>query len=270
MDINERRKRAGIYFSRTYRHLKVNSKEQLIYVFALVVPTIIVFLLFYTEISRSICVLVSKPLISVFSAETVSITSAEFLPVFGGVYHLKLPNSLPSYNEIWLNLLITIILLTASLLGYKKKNKKTPLPIYFAFVLLIHLISCIYFLFARDYFPYTATQYSELYIKQQIIIWFSLLFLAGFVLGVIGYGKIRTRILLLIILSIYSAVFGIVRYLAFCYVVTAGSSIYMATLFFTFGPLYDFLYFVFFYSVFVNREIRYFGYGEGRNRWQWL
>lgn len=270
MDINERRKRANIYFSRTYRHFKVNSKEQLIYVFALIVPTIVLFLLFYTEISHFICNLLIPPLSKVFPQESLIVSSTEFLPLFGNVHFLTLPNLLPVYNEILFNLFISIVLFVLSLLANKKKNKNTPLPIYFAFVLLIHIISCIYFLFARDYFPYTATEFSELYMKQQIVIWFSLIFLSGFVLGVIGYGKVAVRMILFAILITYSFIFGIVRYLAFSYIISAGSSLYMASLFFTFGPLYDFLYFVFFYSVFINREIRYFGYGEGRNRWQWL
>lgn len=270
MDINERRKKANIYFSRTYRHFKVNSKEQLFYVFALILPTIVLYLLFYTEISSFISHLLIPPLKAVFPDESIGLASSEFFSLFGNIYYVKLPNSLPSYKEIILNLIFSIIFFIISLLANKKTDKKTPLPIYFAFILLIHMISCIYFLFARDYFPYTATEFSELYMKQEIVIWFSLIFLSGFVLGVIGYGKVSTRIILFITLLMYSFVFGIVRYLAFSYIVSLGSSLYMPSLFFTFGPLYDFLYFVFFYAIFINREIRYFGYGEGRYRWQWL
>jgi len=270
MDINERRKRANIYFSRTYRRFKVNTKEQLIYLFALVLPTMLLFLLFYREISKFITILVSGPLSMVLPEGNVKIVSSSFLPVFGGVYHLSLPSVLPSYREILINLAVTIVLLGVSLYSSKREHKKTPLPIYFSFILTIHLISSIYFLFARAYFPFSATEYFELYMKQQIVMWFSLIVLAGFVLGVIGFGKIRRRILLFFILLVYAFIFGIVRYLAFSYIIAVGSSLYMAFLFFALGPLYEFIYFVFFYSVFINREIRYFGYGEGRNDWQWL
>lgn len=271
MDINERRKRANLYFSRSYRHFKVNPKEQLIYVFALIVPTMVLFLLFYTEISNFISHLLIPPLTKVFPQESIGVASSELFPLFGNVHYIVLPNSVPSYREILFNLFISIVLLIISLLANKRKNKNTPLPIYFAFVLIIHIIASLFFLFARDFFPYTATEFSELYMKQEIVIWFSLIFLSGFVLGVIGYGKVTTRMILFVTLITYSFIFGIVRYLAFSYIVSAGSSLYMASLFFTFGPLYDFLYFVFFYAVFINREIRYFGYDrEGRYRWQWL
>jgi hypothetical protein len=49
--------------------------------------------------------------------------------------------------------------------------------------LLIHLVSCIFFLVMPEYFPYTITRYSELYMKQQVGIWLSFLVLAGLVSG---------------------------------------------------------------------------------------
>ncbi len=270
MDINERRKRANLYFSRSYRHFEVNTKEQLVFVFALVVPIMILFLLFYTELSHFVSNIVRKLLILALPSESVKIVTTDFLLIFGDIYFLELVNSLPEYSEIFINLIITLLLLTLSLFLVLKGHKKTPLPIYFSFILLIHLVSCLYFLFAKDYFPYSATEYSNLYMEQQIILWFALLVLNAFVLGVIGYGKIRTRVILFFIVIIYAFVYGIARYLTFCFVISAGSSLYMATLFFTLGPLYEFIYFVFFYSIFINREIKYFGYGEGRTRWQWL
>ena len=269
MDINERRRRANIYFTRAKRRFKVNPKEQIFYVLALIVPTLVLFLMFYTELSKFITELISIPLRQVLPEGSVGIVSSEFIPWFGGVYYVSLPTSIPGFKEIWINIVITLTLLALSIYAAQRANKKTPLPIYFTFILIIHLISCLYFLFARDYFPYTGTQYAELYIKQQIVIWFSLILLIGFVLGVIGYGKMSTRILMFFVLAAYAFVFGVARYLAFTYLVTAGSALYMATFFFTLGPLYEFLYFVFFYSVFVNREIKYYGYGEGRDLWQW-
>ena len=270
MNIYERRKRTKIYFSRTYRHFKVNYKEQLIFLFALILPSVLLFLLFYTEISRFIAEVSRFVFSAVFPANSMEITKSDFFPLFGGVYHLDLQSKSPTYNEIWINLALTLALLVVSFLAGRREKKRTPLPIYFSMILLIHLVSVVYFLFARYYFPYTAAKYSELYIKQQVVIWLALMIVSGFVLGIIGFGNIKRRILLYFGLIGYSFVFGIVRFITFTYIVSAGSSLYMASLFFTLGPLYDFLYFIFLYSIFVNKEIRYFGYGEGRYDWQWL
>lgn len=269
MDERESNQKTQIFFSRTYRYFEVNKKEQLIYVLALIVPSVVLFLLFYSEISRVLAIWVSNALAAGMPEESVGVLYTNFLPIFGGVYHVEIPNSVPSNNEIWINLAVTMFLLVVTALLNKRKKRRTPLSIYFIIVLLIHLIACIYFLFAKDFFPYTATQYSELYIKQQVVIWLSFILLSGFVLGVIGYGEVRDKILFFLGVMLYSFVFGAARYLAFSYIISSTSSIYMATMFFSLGPLYDFLYFVFFYAVYINRKIKYFDYGEGRSRWQW-
>ncbi|MEX1378134.1 MAG: hypothetical protein AB1Z23_11765 [Eubacteriales bacterium] len=238
--------------------------------FALILPSVFLFLFFYTDISKFIAEISAFVLGGVFPKESLEIASSEFFPLFGGVYHLAVQSKSPTYAEIWINLLLTISLLSVSIIASRREKKRTPLPIYFTFILLIHLVSTIYFLFAKDYFPYTATKYSELYIKQQVVIWLALMIVSGFVLGIIGFGNIKRRILLYFGLMGYSFIFGIVRFITFTYIISTGSSLYMASLFFTLGPLYDFLYFIFLYSIFVNKEIKYYGYGEGRYDWQWL
>ncbi|HEX3022795.1 MAG TPA: hypothetical protein VHP81_10430 [Lachnospiraceae bacterium] len=43
----------------------------------------------------------------------------------------------------------------------------------------------------------------------------------------------------------------------------------MAVLFFIFGPLFDFLYFVFFYGIYIDRSIKHYDSKKGREQWGW-
>ena len=43
----------------------------------------------------------------------------------------------------------------------------------------------------------------------------------------------------------------------------------MALMFFVFGPLFDFLYLVAIYSLLVNKMVKIYDSGEGREDWKW-
>lgn len=266
---NEEQK-AHIYFSRQYRRLKPDSKERFIFLLGFVLPCVITFLLFYTELTYMLAVWVKDALAVTIPASSLGISYGEFLPIFGGIYYVSLPTTLPTLQEIMINLSATLILLLICLFPSRKSKGGKPLSIFFAIVLLIHLIAVIFFMFAKDFYPYTATDYSELYIKQQMGIWLSFLVLSGIITGILGYGSVLSRLIAFVGTMAYSFIFGWVRCLASMFVITKLSSLYMATLFFSLGPLFDFLYLVCFYSIFINAQINRFDQGEGRMKWHWL
>lgn len=235
-----------------------------------VIPCIVIFLYFYTEISYLLADWVRNTLLRTFPEKTLGIVYGEFLPFFGGIYYVYLPGTLPSFQEATINLAVTLILLLICLFASGKSKAGTPLTIYFAIILLIHLIASIFFMFAKDFYPYTATQYSELYIKQQVSIWLSFLVLTGLITGVLGYGSIPARLVAFWGTMLYSFIFGCIRYLASLYIISIGSSLYMATLFFSLGPLFDFLYLVCFYGIYINSQIKRLDQKEGRLQWHWL
>lgn len=259
-----------IYFARTYRHLKPNNKERWLFLLGCVLPCIVLVLFFYTKISYVLSVWAKQALTAVIPESFLGITFGEFLPVFGGVYYLQIPSTMPSFQEVSLNLAVTLLLLYICLLPIKNSKGGTPISIYFSMILLTHLVASIYFLFAKDFFPYSATEFSGLYIKQQVGIWISFLVLSGLITGILGYGSFIGRLATFFGTMLYSFVFGCVRYLTFLFIITKASSLYMATLFFTLGPLFDFLYLVSFYGVYINSQIKRFNQGEGRLKWHWL
>ncbi len=259
-----------IYFSRTYRHLKPDSKERLFFLLGCVLPCLVCFLFFYTKISYLLANWVKGALSVAIPESSLGIAYGEFLPLFGGVYYVRIPSTMPSFHEVTINLAVTLLLLFICFLSSRNSKGGRPLSIYFAIILLTHLVASIFFMFAKDFYPYTATQYSELYIKQQVSIWLSFLVLSGLITGMLGYGSIAGRLITFGGTMAYSFIFGCVRCLASLFIISKLSSLYMATLFFSLGPLFDFLYLVCFYSIYINAQIKRFDQGEGRVKWHWL
>lgn len=270
MESLRKRKKTRIHYARTYRHFAPESKKQWVFLLAVVVPCLIVFLFFFTELTFALSSWVRESLAAFFPADSIDIAYRPFLPLFGGVYFVELPNKLPTGEETAVNLIVTLVAVFSILFAFRHKKGGTPVSIYAIIVLLLHLVSCLFFLFAKEYFPYTVSEYSELYMLQQVGLWMAFLFLAGIISGIFGYGKIGGRLLLFFGIITYSLIFGCVRYLVFLFILSKASTLYMTSLFFSLGPMFDFIYFVFLYSIFINSRIEHFNYGEGLADWKWM
>jgi len=270
MEVLRKRSKIRIHYARTYRHFAPESKKQWGFLLGVVLPCMLIFLFFFTELTFALSSWVRDSLDSFFPAGSLGIVYRPFLPIFGGVYFVQLPNQLPTGMETAINLMITLAVIFAILFAFRHKKGGTPVSIYVLIILILHLVSCIFFLFAKEYFPYTVSEYSELYMLQQVGLWLAFVFLAGVISGVFGYGKTGGRMLLFFGIITYSLVFGCVRYLVYLYILSCFSTLYMTTLFFSLGPMFDFIYLVFLYSVFINSRIEHFNYGEGMADWQWM
>ncbi len=257
-----------IYYPRTYRRLTPNKFSQWIYILLIVLPCLILLLLFYSKISLILSEYTARYLREALPGIEITIGHSEYIPYFGGVSFVSLPGKLPSFEFTVANLLISLALFI--LFTHVKKLKGAPLFIYLSIALMIHIVSCLYFALAPESFPYTVSDYSDLYIKQQIGMWLSFLVLLGFVTGFLNNASLLQRIVTFAGVMIYSAVFGSIRYLVFLYLIHIGSSLYMPTFFFSLGPFFDFLYLVCFYSAFVGRVIKKFDSRKGRLTWGWL
>lgn len=256
-----------IFFARTYRRLRSERKSQTIYILLLLVPCILAMLFFYSEISRFISEITAGLLQSSLGLKTMPlIAQSEFLPFFGPVFFVKVATPVPSTLFILLNLLFVLVALLFFTTG---NNRGMPLSIFIVMSLIIQFFSCIFFLFASSYFPYSNSIYSELYMEQQVGIWLCFIIIAGAITGLISNGRFYKKILTFVTILLYSFVFGSLRYLVFLFVVSRFSALYMGAMFFVLGPFFDFLYLVFIYSVFVDKMITSF---ENRNKgdiWLW-
>lgn len=254
-----------VYYARTYRHLKIDKKKCFLYFALLVLPCLIGYLFWIQEITESMTKSGIYILEQIYP-DRIFFSVSEELSVFGKVEYIQMPTVLPGFPMIFVNLVIMI--LSAAVLSTGKRKGK-PLSIYVLFSVVIHLINCIYFSFAAEYFPYSASDYSELYIKQQIGIWLTFIVLSGLVTGFLGNRAYFAKTMAFLGIICYSFVFGIVRYVVFLVILQEFSILYMAVLFFVLGPMFDFVYLVAIYSVLINKMVKVYDSGDGREEWEW-
>lgn len=243
-------RKKNIFYARTYRRLRSDLKRQVPFLLLVVLPTLVLFLLLYPAITRQ----VSEWAMSVMSqwiADTGSLAIAEhpYIPQFGPVCYLSFDAQTPSLALIIITLVACLVLAVVFTTG---KRAGMPLSIFGLFCLVVQLVSCVFFLVNADAFPYGGTDYSALYMLQQVGIWLFFIITAGLTVGLIGYGGIPARLLTFFGIVLYSFVFGAVRYITFMFIVAKFSTLFMAELFFSLGPFFDFLYLVFIYSLYID------------------
>jgi len=164
-------------------------------------------------------------------------------------------------------LLVTFIvtLLIAFIVPRLKQIQKS-FGVWIGFVCVINLISCFFFLFFADRFPYDVLVFSDLYMKTQVTMWFLIsviipLALAPFPVNLFLKTGATAGILF------YSLIFGCLRYIVFLYIITKFSYLFMPVLFFTLGPLLDFIYILGLYAFFLSLvAVRMKG---DNSKWRW-
>lgn len=263
--MKEKQIKSKIFYARAFRHLDPNYKMVSMYFLFCVIPCIIIYVFTYSKISNLITNWVVKIIAEIAPEIELGIGYGEFIKFFGGIYYVELPSKLPSYTFIIVNLIVTLLLL---LICSLIKDGAKPVAIYATIALLVHMVSCCFFLFNSDSFPYSLTQYSELYMQQQIGIWLSFFIIAGLVSGFISNSGISKYVMMFVVIG-YSFIFGCLRYVVFLVFLLKASSLYMAALFFSFGPFFDFLYLVCIYSIYVNNlTVKFHDKTKGAE-WNW-
>lgn len=254
-----------IFYSRQYRRFKFNKVNILLYLLLFVTPILILLIKSIPNISSLMSFLGVKVLGRYFPGIPMQIVDSR-IAIIGIVEYIDLPTVYPKIAFTFLNFIVVILLLTFVSTGKRKGN---IVSIFFTIALSTHLINCIYFIFASNYFPYSAFQYSDLYIKQQVGIWVIFAILTGLITGFLGRKGLFYKIAMFIGTILYSLVFGIIRYILFLYILQRFSVLYMALMFFVFGPFFDFLYLVGIYSIFMNKMIELYESQAGKDEWLW-
>lgn len=250
-----------IYYHRSYRKVIGSFGEFFVECLTILLPICVcVYLLFskMTEILCEIGVLVLSPWYPKYSVYAVQ---SEFL--FQHPYYLIAPGKFPSATFSFMNAVVFFALIVLC----SRINLAKPLAHFGIVFSTINLVSSIFFLFLPSAFPYEIFDFADVFMKAQISIWIFIPIIMG--LAVLPYPtSILSKIAIVIFTVIYSFVFGMIRFPVFLFILGKFSFLYMAALFFLFGPLMDYIYIVGIYSVFTTKmAIR---LKNDLEFWQWL
>lgn len=185
------------------------------------------------------------------------------------IYYLSLAGSYPS---LFFAQIAAIVFLLLLLILPQVRIIPKNIVIWLSFGIFISFVSALFFVFFSHKFPYSLNDFSELYMKTQAAFWLVIPVVIT-MYSVFLPSKTVSKVFLLILILLYSVAFSIVRYTVFLYVLWRFSYIFMAPLFFIFGPLVDFLYIVGTYSFFISNIANNFENvrrNERRDLWQWV
>lgn len=254
-----------IVYARAYRYLKFNSKAVVIYLVLGILPWIFGLLMFYDELTFLKSKWAIKVLEKALPQVELTIEKSYFLPFLKEINFVSLHSVLPSRTHVIWNIIAVIGI--ASI--FFVLRRKVPLAIYFINMMAsIHLISCLIFLWQPEAFPYTATVYSELYIKQIISLWLSFIIIYGIATSLLNDSGITKYINFLCMIA-YLFVFGALRYILCLFLLSKGGLLYMAICFFAIGPFFDFLYLIYFYSILVKHVGKKLQRRMEEQLWKW-
>lgn len=254
-----------INYSRDYRHLKGNVVLYIIQLIVVLVPVTVGYLFVYNQLSYYVSGFVAGVLEDVIGVNA-SIAAVDYFPKFGDVYCVQMQGKSPSFVFSVINLVVSLVL---AIICSKVKTKNKNVMIFVTFTLSIHVISSAFFvIFGAERFPYNLNDYSELYMKQQIIVWLMILIVywicTSFVSGINIF-----RVLSYIALAGMSLVFGTARYIVYMFVLSQASYIYMAILYFSLGVLFDFMIMVGVYAIYMKRASSIYKKKSHGGLWEW-
>lgn len=255
-----------IYYARTYRRLNKGGIKELAITCCLICFALLLFIVNLKKITFFMSWLAAELLGKEFPGLRVQIVESEF-SFISQINLVEMPTVYPDTLHILINIIVLLLLILFACTGGRKGK---PLSIFLLIVMVIHMINCIYFLFAENYFPYSVYQYSDLYMKQQIGIWLVFIILSGCTIGFMGRKGLLYKAATFLGTILYSLAFGIIRYVLFLYLLEKFSILYMAMMFFVLGPFFDFLYLVGIYALFINKMVSIYDSSEkGREEWMW-
>jgi hypothetical protein len=249
-----------IYYHRAYRKITGSGRLFLLELIGISLPLSLLILFASPFITAWMSNIAQSVLSSYFPSQTIRVIEKAFL--LGNVSYVGIDGTYPSTLASFINLLISVGLII--FLPRVKRNKN--IAIYFVFLAAINLVSSVYFVLTPHAFPYTVTNFSELYIKAEISMWLFIPLILGMAFLPLP-APILPKLLLIAFTLIYSLIFGTLRYIIFLFIVSKFSVIYMALLFFAFGPLIDFVYIVGIYC-FYNSKLAHNLKGS-ESVWKW-
>jgi hypothetical protein len=250
-----------IYYHRAYRKITGSGWLFLVELAFVTLPLSLLILFIYPFITEQIGHIAQTVLSSYYPPGTVKVMGQSF--ILGNISIVSIPGTHPSSLVTFVNFIVSLFFII--FLPFAKRGKN--IAIFVVFLAVINLVSALFFTLSPVEFPYTATDFSELYVKTEISMWLFIPLILGMALLPLP-ASIFPKILLIVFALIYSVIFGTLRYIIFLFVISKFSVIYMALLFFAFGPLIDFVYIVGIYCFYTSKLSKKLKGSE--NIWKWL
>ncbi len=250
-----------IYYHRAYRKITGSGWIFLLELITITLPLSLAILLFYPVITKQMSLITQVILSSYYPTNTIKIIEKSFL--LGNVSIVSIAGGYPKALTSLINFIVSMGLII--LLPRVKKAKN--IAIFVVFLAVVNLVSALYFTLSPFEFPYTGTEFSEHYVKSEISMWLFIPFILSIAFLPLP-ASFLPKMVLIVLTLIYSVVFGTLRYAIFLFIISKFSVIYMALLFFAFGPLSDFVYIVSIYC-FYTSKLAYKLKGS-ESTWKWV
>jgi hypothetical protein len=235
-----------IYYHRAYRKLTSSKWVLGLELIVETLPITLAILLLYPFITRQMSLITQVILSSYYPTDIIKVIEKSFL--LGNVSVVTIVCGYPKALTSLINFIVSIGLITLLPRVRKAKN----IAIFVVFLAVVNLISAMYFTLSLFEFPYTGTEFSEHYVKSEISMWLFIPFILG-VAFVPLPGSFFAKMVLIVLTVMYSVIVGTLRYAIFLFIISKSSVIYMALLFFAFGPLSDFVYIIGIYCFYASK-----------------
>lgn len=236
-----------IYFHRFARKITLNFLTSFISFILLVFFSGYLILYKYSEIGYGFMKFFSK----YFSDYKIESLSLNFFNYRIELYYLVVEGRYPGYSDIINSILIFGLL---GLVLFFFRQKILPFYNWYLFFLVPLFSSVLFFIFLPNYFAYTVREFSILYVLLQFGITLFFISFISFSISIVTVKFIQVfiNVVFVFLFILYSYLFSYLRYFIFLLILNNFSYLYMANLFFTFGPLLDFIYIASFYSLYIS------------------
>ena len=253
-----------IFYVREYRHFTPNGKETVLFLLTCVVPIVLIMLLVFPYISHWICTWVGRLLSQTPNTE-IGTEVHDLFPNFLPIESLTLAGHNPSRTQVLIAMVVSLVLL---IISWQVDANLRSVFIYLSMALYLLLASCLFFLFWPERFPYTLDQFSSLYMLQQASLCVILPALLGIALSLIPAG-FCLKYFAVILCSLLDILVCTLRYFFYLYVLHRFSYLYMASLYFSLGVLFDFIRMVLIFSFVAKRVSETMQKPDWRGKWDW-
>ena len=258
------REKRYINVTRDYRYFDKPGFLSFLYICFTALPVVVLLLMFYPELTAAISAWAGG-VVSQVTGVVTGLSSSEFIPVLGDVVFVDMPGTAPTASFALVNLIVSL----ASMVFLSRLQCQARSFIIFVnMAMFVHGVSSAFFLLWPECFPYVLTDYSELYMEQQIGLWIMISVIAGISTGLI-HAPLRAKLLAFYTTLGFSFIYGVTRYVVYMATLYWITALYMATLFFTLGVLFDFMQLVCVYSIFVKYASSRIHASKEASQWKW-